>query len=129
MTWTEKRRVEIPEGELALVEAGDTEAPTVVLVSGGFTSSYLWRGLIPLLSPWMLPAQVANVRSLLAALGIQRFAVVGHGRGGGVAQLLAIEGGVEALVLIDSIAFDAWPSPQILELRSRVGDVRRTQPG
>jgi pimeloyl-ACP methyl ester carboxylesterase len=70
-----------------------------------------------------LPAQAANVRSLLDALGIERFALAGHGRGGGVAQLLAIGGGVEALVLIDSIAFDAWPSPQILELRSRVGDV------
>ena len=70
-----------------------------------------------------LPAQAADVRSLLEALGIERFAVVGHGRGGGVAQLLALQGGVEALVLIDSIAFDAWPSPQILELRSRLGDV------
>ena len=53
MTWTEKRRVAIPDGELALVEAGDPEAPPVVLLSGGFTSSYLWRGLIPLLAPWM----------------------------------------------------------------------------
>src|SRR4029453_1211982 len=53
MTWTEKRRVAIPNGELALVDAGDPEAPPVVLLSGGFTSSYLWRGLIPLLSPWM----------------------------------------------------------------------------
>jgi pimeloyl-ACP methyl ester carboxylesterase len=70
-----------------------------------------------------LPAQAANVRALVDGLGIERFAVVGHGRGGGVAQLLAIEGGVEALVLVDSIAFDAWPSPRILELRSRVGDV------
>jgi pimeloyl-ACP methyl ester carboxylesterase len=145
MTWSEKRRVAIREGELALAEAGDPEAPPVVLLSGGLTSSYLWRGLIPLLAPWMrviapdllgsgdsdspegadlrLPAQAANVRSLLDALGIERFALAGHGRGGGVAQLLTIGGGVEALVLIDSIAFDAWPSPQILELRSRVGDV------
>jgi pimeloyl-ACP methyl ester carboxylesterase len=145
MTWTEKRRVAIPDGELALVEAGDPEAPPVVLLSGGLTSSYLWRRLIPLLAPSMrviapdllgsgdsdspedadlrLPAQAANVRALVDGLGIERFAEVGHGRGGGVAQLLAIEGGVEALVLIDSIAFDAWPSPAILELRSRVGGV------
>ena len=145
MTWTEKRRVRIAEGELALVEAGDPQAPPVVLLSGGFTSSYLWRGLIPLLSPWMrviapdllgsgesespegadlrLPAQAANVRSLLEALGIERFALVGHGRGGGVAQLLALQGGVEALVLIDSIAFDAWPSPRIAELRTRLDEV------
>jgi len=84
VTWIEKRRVAIQEGELALAEAGDPEAPPVVLLSGGLTSSYLWRGLIPLLAPWMrviapdllgsgdsdspdgadlrLPAQAANVR-------------------------------------------------------------------
>lgn len=145
MTWTEKRPVRIPAGELAVVEAGDPDAPPVVLLSGGFTSSYLWRGLIPLLSPWMrviapdllgsgdsespegadlhLPAQAVNVRSLLEALDIERSAVVGHGRGGGVAQLLAIEGGVDALVLIDPIAFDAWPSARIADLRSRLSDV------
>jgi pimeloyl-ACP methyl ester carboxylesterase len=145
MTWTEKRRVRIPDGDLAFVEAGDPEAPPVVLLSGGFTSSYLWRRLIPLLAPWMhviapdllgsgdsdspegadlrLPAQTANVRSLLEALGIERFAVVGHGRGAGVAQLLGIDGRVDALVLIDAIAFDAWPSPRILDLRSHLDDV------
>jgi pimeloyl-ACP methyl ester carboxylesterase len=41
---------------------------------------------------------------------VDRFAVVGHGHGGGIAQLLAVEGGVEAMVLVDSIAFDAWPN-------------------
>ena len=50
---TEKRRVRVPSGELAVVEAGDPEAPPVVLLSGGFTSSYLWRHLVPLLAPWM----------------------------------------------------------------------------
>lgn len=145
MSWTEKRRVRIPVGELAVVEAGDAEAPPVVLLSGGFTSSYLWRGLIPLLSPWMrviapdllgsgdsdspegadlrLPAQADNIRSLLEALDLERSALVGHGRGGGVAQLLAVDGGVDALVLIDPIAFGAWPSPPIADLRSRLADV------
>ncbi len=144
MTWTEKRLVRIPAGDIALVEAGDAEAPPVMLLSGGFTSSYLWRGLIPLLAPWMhviapdllgsgdsdspegadlrLPAQTANIRSVLETLGIERSAIIGHGRGGGVAQLLALGGGVDALVLIDSIAFDAWPSPRISDLRSRLGD-------
>jgi pimeloyl-ACP methyl ester carboxylesterase len=119
MIVTEKRRVRVPSGELAVVEAGDPEAPPVVLLSGGFTSSYLWRHLVPLLAPWMrvlapdllgsgdsdspegadlrLPAHAANVRALLGALGIERFAVAGHGRGAGIAQLLAVEGGVEAL--------------------------------
>jgi pimeloyl-ACP methyl ester carboxylesterase len=34
---------------------------------------------------------------------------VGHDIGGGVAQLLALEGGVRTLVLLDSISFDHWP--------------------
>ena len=38
MIATEKRRVRVPSGELAVVEAGDPEAPPVVLLSGGFTS-------------------------------------------------------------------------------------------
>jgi pimeloyl-ACP methyl ester carboxylesterase len=145
MIATEKRRVRVPSGELAVVEAGDPEAPPVVLLSGGFTSSYLWRHLVPLLAPWMrvlapdllgsgdsdspegadlrLPAHASDVRALLGALGIERFAVAGHGRGAGIAQLLAVDGGVEALVLVDAVAFDAWPSPRIEELRSRLSEV------
>ena len=145
MIATKKRRVRVPSGELAVVEAGDPEAPPVVLLSGGFTSSHLWRHLVPILAPWMrvlapdllgsgdsespegadlrLPAHAADVRALLGALGIERFAVAGHGRGAGIAQLLAVEGGVEALVLVDAVAFDAWPSPRIQELRSRLGEV------
>src|SRR4029450_12746593 len=145
MIATEKRRVRVPSGELAGGEAGDPGAPPVVLLSGGFTSSHLWRHLVPLLAPWMrvlapdllgsgdsespegadlrLPAHAADARALLSALGIERFAVAGHGRGAGIAQLLAVQGGVEALVLVDAVAFDAWPSPRIEQLRSRLGEV------
>ena len=144
MTWIDKRRVRVPGGELAVVDAGDPEAPPVVLLSGGLTSSYVWRQLVPLLSPWMrvvapdmlgtgesespagadlgLAAHATNVRALLGELGVERFALVGHGRGGGVAQLVAIEGDVAALALIDSVAFDAWPSKTILDMRERLGD-------
>ena len=145
MAWTEKRRVRVPAGELAVVDAGDPEAPPVVLLSGGLTSSYVWRQLVPLLSPWMrviapdllgagesdspdgadlgLEAHAGSVRALLGELGVGRFALVGHGRGGGVAQLVAVESDVAALILIDSVAFDAWPSRTILDMRERLGDV------
>jgi pimeloyl-ACP methyl ester carboxylesterase len=145
MSWTEMRRVRVPAGELAVVDAGDPEAPPVVLLSGGLTSSYVWRQLVPLLSPWMrviapdllgagdsespagadlgLAAHAESVRALLGELGVERFALVGHGRGGGVAQLVAVEGDVAALILIDSVAFDAWPSRTILDMRERLDDV------
>jgi pimeloyl-ACP methyl ester carboxylesterase len=57
---------------------------------------------------------------LLDHLGIERVAVVGHSSGGGVAQLLALrDPRVEALVLLDAIAFDAWP-PETVEALRRV---------
>jgi pimeloyl-ACP methyl ester carboxylesterase len=145
MSWTEMRRLHVPSGELAVVDAGNPEAPPVVLLSGGLTSSYVWRQLVPLLSPWMrviapdllgagesesparadlgLAAHAETVRALLGELAVERFALAGHGRGGGVAQLVAVEGDVAALILIDSVAFDAWPSRTILDMRERLGEV------
>ncbi len=145
MSWAEKSRVRLPAGEIAFVDAGDPEAPPVVLLSGGLTSSYLWRQLVPMLSPFMrviapdllgsgdsespegadlgLRAHAATIRELLGEIGVERFAMAGHGRGGGIAQLLALDGGVEALILIDSVAFDGWPSKTILDLRTRLDDV------
>jgi 2-hydroxymuconate-semialdehyde hydrolase len=38
-----------------------------------------------------------------------RPAVVGHDMGGGVAQLLALDGRAAAMVLLDAICFDVWP--------------------
>jgi pimeloyl-ACP methyl ester carboxylesterase len=138
-------RVRLDAGELAFVDAGDPEAPPVVLLSGGLTSSFVWRQLIPMLSPFMrviapdllgsggsespvgadlgLRAHAATVRALMNSLGVERFALAGHGRGGGVAQLVAVEGGAAALILIDSVAFDAWPSKTILDMRDRLDRV------
>ncbi len=137
--WIEKRRVPTPAGELAVVDTGDPEAPPLVLIHGSGTSSFLWRRLIPLLSPWMrviapdllghgdsekprdadlrVAAHRDLLRHALGELGVDRCALIGHAHGGGVAQLLAVEGEVDALCLIDSIAFDAPASPAILELR------------
>lgn len=141
MSGAEKRLAAVSGGEMAFVDAGDPEAPAVVLLSGGFTSSFVWRRLIPLLSPWMhvvapdllssgdsvaspgaslgLEDHARSIGELLGALGLERFAVAGHGHGGGVAQLLALDGGADALVLVDSIAFDAWPAASVRDLQAR----------
>jgi pimeloyl-ACP methyl ester carboxylesterase len=135
----EKRRVPTSAGELAVIDTGDPEAPPVVLIHGFGTSSFLWRRLIPLLSPWMrviapdllghgdsekpqdadlrIGAHRDLLRHALGELGVDRCALIGHAHGGGVAQLLAVEGEVDGLCLIDSIAFDAPASPAMLELR------------
>lgn len=142
MSVGDKRPVAVTGGELAVVEAGDPEAPAVVLLSGGFTSSFLWRGMVPMFSPFLhvlapdllgsgdseagpgadlgVAGHARTVRELLEQLHVERFAVLGHGHGGGVAQHLALDGGAEALVLVDSIAFDAWPAPGVRALRETI---------
>jgi pimeloyl-ACP methyl ester carboxylesterase len=136
------RRFRAPSGELAYRDLGDAEDPAVVLLHGFPASGYLWRHLAPLLEPWMrvlvvdllgagdsdkpadaelgLAAQARAVRALLDGLGVSEVAAVGHGVGGGVAQLLALEGGVRTLVLIDSVVFDAWPSAWARDAQQRV---------
>ena len=117
-------------GELAYHDEG--HGPAVLLLHGFPLSSHLWRDLIPVLAgrhrviaPDLLGlgdsgkpggaaldirAQTAYIVELLDHLGVERVAPIGHSTGGGVAQLLAAtHPGVEALVLIDSIAFDLWP--------------------
>jgi 2-hydroxymuconate-semialdehyde hydrolase len=126
----DKKRVAVSGGEMAVVDEGD--GPAVVLLHGFPTSSHLWRDLAPILAPRFraiapdllgygdsdkpedssaltIRAQSGYVRELLGALGVEDFAVVGHDIGGGVAQLLALEGGVRTMALLDSVAFDTWP--------------------
>jgi pimeloyl-ACP methyl ester carboxylesterase len=118
-------------GELAYRDEGS--GPAVLLLHGFPLSSHLWRTLLPtlaarhrVLAPDLLGlgasdkpagvrldirAQASYVSELLASESIDRVAIVGHSTGGGIAQLLAdARDEVDALVLIDSIAFDAWPS-------------------
>jgi 2-hydroxymuconate-semialdehyde hydrolase len=125
----ERKRARVSGGELAYVDEGD--GPAVVLLHGFPTSAHLWRDLVPILAPRSraiapdllgygysdkpmdadihIRAQASYVRELLHGLGVDEFAVVGHDIGGGVAQLLAFDGGAKTLVLIDSISLDSWP--------------------
>ncbi len=126
-----KRRSPTSGGELAYTDDGD--GPPVVLIHGFPQSSFVWRDLGPLLSsrfrvivpdmvgsgdsekppgvPLGLVAQAGYIREFLDTIGVERFAVIGHSVGGGVAQLLALDhAGVDAMVLLSSTAFDAWPT-------------------
>ncbi len=105
----------------AFEETEDLQRPAVVLLHGWPTSSHLWRDLVPLVSPWMrviapdladpcdLAGSATSVRATLDDLSIERFAVVGHAEGAAVAQILAVGGGVDAMVLIDAVALDVIP--------------------
>ena len=135
---TAKSRIPTSGGELAYTDEGD--GPAVVLIHGFPQSSFVWRDLAPLLAvrfrvivpdmlgtgdsdkpagvPLGIVAQAGYIRELLDALGVERYAVVGHSVGGGVAQLLALDGGgVDAMVLMSSTAFDAWPTLPTREIQ------------
>jgi 2-hydroxymuconate-semialdehyde hydrolase len=130
MSELERRRAPVEAGEMAYVDEG--AGPAVVLLHGFPSSSHLWRDLVPVLAPRFraiapdllgygesskpadpaeltITAQAAAVRELLGTLEVEGAAVIGHDIGGGVAQLLAFEGGVRTLGLIDSISLDSWP--------------------
>jgi 2-hydroxymuconate-semialdehyde hydrolase len=130
MTGLERRRAVLEAGEIAYVDEGS--GPAVVLLHGFPSSSHLWRDLVPVLAPRFraiapdligygesskpedpsaltITAQATALRTLLSSLDVEEAVVIGHDIGGGVAQLLAFEGGVRTLVLIDSISLDSWP--------------------
>ncbi len=137
----EYRRVATSGGELAYLDIG--EGPTVLLLHGFPFSSSQWRHLMPLLAARFrviapdlpaagisvalpgvrldLSAQAGYVRELLLAAGVERFAVVGHGTGAGIAQLLALDGNdVDAMVLLDALG--GWPAGAEVPDDAEVGD-------
>ncbi len=145
----ERARFRSSGGEIAFTDVG--EGPAVLLLHGFPLWSAEWRQFIPLLAPRSrviapdalgagasdmpadqplhIRAQAGYIGELLEHLGIETFAVVGHGTGGGIAQLLALDGhGVEAMILIDATSFSHWPSEGIRELQERSKQVEATEP-
>ena len=121
--------------------------PSVVLIHGIPTWSYLWRNVIPPLiqdgleiiaidllgygqsekpigSELGIAAQAQRVAEVLSKLNLDGRAIAGHDIGGGVAQLMFANDPkvAERLVLIDSIAYDSFPEPGIARLKDPVWD-------
>jgi pimeloyl-ACP methyl ester carboxylesterase len=125
---TEFRRVPLATGvSLNVALAGDPAAPPVILLHGFPESHRTWRGIAPLLEDrfrlvmpdqrgfagsdrpqeveaYRTAAVVEDVFALADALGIDRFALVGHDWGGAVAWAAAIKGDprVERLGIVNS---------------------------
>jgi pimeloyl-ACP methyl ester carboxylesterase len=100
---------------LNVVKAGPGDAPAIILLHGFPESHRTWRALVPLLEDrfrLIMPDQrgfgasdkpaavaayetdvlLADLFALADALGLQRFALVGHDWGGAIAWLAAIRG-------------------------------------
>jgi len=110
----------------------------VVLIHGFPTSSHLWRDVVPLVPEGhrvvvldllgygrsdrprpgcdlSIRGHAERVIGFLDALRISYAAIVGHDLGGGIAQYLAVHHPtrVARLCLVDSVAFDDWPTRQV----------------
>ena len=85
------------------------DRPTVLLLHDEGRSADQWRDFVPVLEARFrvlapdLPRDAGTAIDLVrAALGGDRCGVIGHGTGGSLAQVLAAEGGVDAMVLLDA---------------------------
>jgi pimeloyl-ACP methyl ester carboxylesterase len=86
------------------------DRPIVVLIHDEGYSADQWREFVPLLESRFrviapdLPAGHTDMKldHLRAAIDGARCGVIGHGTGGALAQVLAVEGGVDAMVLLDA---------------------------
>jgi 2-hydroxymuconate-semialdehyde hydrolase len=123
------------------------DGPSVVLIHGIPTWSYLWRNVIPPLigggleiiavdllgygdsgksidADLGVAAQAERMAAVLRKLNWRGRAIVGHDIGGGVAQLMCANDpeAAERLVLVDTIAYDSFPEPGIARLKDPVWD-------
>jgi 2-hydroxymuconate-semialdehyde hydrolase len=109
-------------GEISYLTFG--VGPAVLLIHGFPLHGLTWRAIGPMLAqrfrvivpdllgsgssaqpveaPLGVRAQASYVSELIAHLGVESYAVVGHGTGGAVAQVLAATGGVRAMILLDA---------------------------
>ena len=120
--------------------------PSVALIHGIPTWSHLWRNVIPPLvedgfeviavdllgygdsgkpigADLGIAAQAERLATVLRKLKWGGRAIVGHGIGGGVAQLVCANDleAAERLILIDTVAYDSFPEPGIARLKDSCG--------
>lgn len=139
-----KQFVRLFTGSMAYLRRG--QGLPVVLLHGIPSSSYVWRDVIDPLSehfdviaPDLLgygdsdkrvdanlsvAAQARYVVAFMEALQVREAAIIGHDLGGGIAQLIATDepARVARLILIDSIADNNWPIPDIARLKEPAWD-------
>lgn len=132
----ERKSVEVKGVALSYLEAGNRDAPPLLLLHGTFWSR-VWEPVLPALAPDFhclamdfpgfgcsegeldvaeatVPALARVVLDTADALGLDTFAVAAHDIGGGVAQhLAAYSGRVTGMVLVNAVMFDSWPVPAV----------------
>jgi pimeloyl-ACP methyl ester carboxylesterase len=128
MTVSPQRSLQLSTGiRMNVVVEGPDDAPPVILIHGFPESHRTWRGVAPLLrdrlrlimpdlrgfgasdrpqeaEAYATDTLIADIFALADALGIDRFALVGHDWGGAIAWAAAIRGDprIERLAIINS---------------------------
>ena len=127
-------------------EFGDAANPTLLLIHGYTSSTYVWRTVAPLLADaqfhvvavdllgfgysdkpasfnYTIASQARMVERLMNRLGIGRATLVGSSYGGAVASTIALDYAerVEKLVLISSVCNDEVKQNPLLRLASIPG--------
>lgn len=124
----------------------------IVLLHGFPASSHLWNAVVPLLPEGhrvvvldllgygrsdrpqgrdvSIKGHAERLRLVLDALGIERACVVGHDVGGGIAQAAALRwpARVSGLVLVNSVAYDTWPTREVKLARAMLPLTRHLPP-
>jgi 2-hydroxymuconate-semialdehyde hydrolase len=145
--------IDIGGARLYYYAAGTRGAGEPILLLHGFPcSGHLWSDVVPLLPSGHRiivldllgygrsdrpQGQAVGIRGhadrvieLLDVLGINFACVVGHDVGGGIAQSLAVRypHRVSRLCLVDSVAFDAWPTRDVKLARAMLPLTRHLPP-
>lgn len=124
----------------------------IVLLHGFPTSSHLWSDVVPLLpsghrvvvldllgfgrsdrprsAALDIRGHADRVVAVMDALGINFACLVGHDVGGGIAQSVAVRHPhrVSKLGLVNTVAFDAWPSREVKIARATLPLTRHMPP-
>jgi pimeloyl-ACP methyl ester carboxylesterase len=141
--------VDLAGARLYYYAAGTRGAGEPVVFLHGFpTSGHLWTDVVPFVPaghrvvvvdllgygrsdrpqsrPVSLRAHAERVIELFDTLGINYACVVGHDIGGGIAQCLAVRypQRVSRLCLVNSVAFDQWPTRDVKLARAMLSLTR-----
>jgi len=141
---TPTQTVQVGPHQLGYRRAGAGEP--VLLVHGITTYSFLWEGVLqrlaatgkydvvavdllgcgasdkPLDASYSIKSHAELLGRFATALGLERFHLVGHDLGGGVAQIMAVRQRerLRSLTLVNTVGYDYWPVQPIVSLRTPV---------